>query len=79
MTSFGTTNSVSIITDENNSVSLSTPSHWNSKNGEELVNKLNKLLDLRSENDFEVRVKEVKKEVLKNDKRSLKREIENSG
>ena len=46
------TNSVFIITDENNSSSISTAGHWNSENGEELSNDLNELSELRSENDI---------------------------
>ena len=63
VTSFEATNSVFNITDEMNSFSVSTPNHWNSEDGEELSNKLNKSLKLRSENDIEVHVKEVEKEV----------------
>ena len=59
--SFEAMNSVFNITDENNSFSISTPGHSNSKDGEELINKLNKLLELRSENDIELHVKEIRK------------------
>ena len=65
MTSFECTNSVIIITDGNNSLPISTPGHWNSEDGEELINKLNKLLELRSENKIELHAKELEKEVLK--------------
>ena len=61
VTSLEATNSVSNITDENNSFSLSTPGYWNSEDGEELINKLNNLLELRSENVIELHVKEVEK------------------
>ena len=61
MTSFEATNSVVKITNENNSFSISIPGHWNSEDGEERVNKLNKLLALRSENDIELHNKEVEK------------------
>ena len=64
--------SVFNITDENKSFSLSTPSHWNSEDGEELIYELNKLLELRSENDIELHVKEV-------EKRDPRKELENSG
>ena len=37
------------------------PSHWNSGDGEQLINKLNKFLELRSGNDIELRVEEVRK------------------
>ena len=50
--SFDATNSVLNITDEINSLSISIPNYWNSGDGEELVNKLNKLLEMRSENDI---------------------------
>ena len=40
--SFEATNSVFNITSGNKSFSISTPGHWNSKYGEELVNKLTK-------------------------------------
>ena len=51
---------------------FSTPGHWSPEDGEELINKLNKLLELRSENDVELHVKEV-------EKRGTRIEIENSG
>ena len=59
--SFEATNSVFNITDENNSFSISTPGHWNSEDGEESINKLKKLLELRSKNDIELHVKEARK------------------
>ena len=43
--SFAATNSVCSIYSENNSFSISIPGHWNSED-EELINELNKLLDL---------------------------------
>ena len=61
VTSFGTTNSVFNITDENNSFSIITPGHWSTKNAEETINKLNNSLDLRSENDLDSHINEVKK------------------
>ena len=61
VTSFETTNSVFNITKENNSFSISTPGHWSSEDGEELINELNKLLELRSENDIELHVEQVGK------------------
>ena len=60
-TSVECTNSVFIIIDENNSFSLGTPGNWNSEDGEEFYNKLIKLLELRSDNDIELHVKEVEK------------------
>ena len=61
VTSFEATNSVYIITDENNSFSIITPGHWSSQNSEETVNELNNLLDLRSKNDLDLHIKEVNK------------------
>ena len=49
-TSFEAPHPVINITDENNSFSISIPSHWKSGDGEELI----KLLELRSENDIEL-------------------------
>ena len=71
VTSFECTNSVFDITDENNRFSLSIPSYWNSEHSEELNDKLNKLLELKSENGIELHVKEV-------EKRGTRMEIENS-
>ena len=48
------------------------PGHWNSEDGEEFFNKLTKLLELKSENDLELFVKEV-------EKKGIRIEIENSG
>ena len=47
--SFEATNSVFNITDESNSFSNSTPNYWTPEDGEELINKLNRLLEFRSE------------------------------
>ena len=58
---FEATNCDFYITYENNSFSISTPTHWNSDDGEQLINKLNNLLEPRSENDIELHVKEVEK------------------
>ena len=58
LTSFEATNSVFIKTDENNSFSITTPGHWKFEDGEELNNKLGKLLELRSGNDIELHVEE---------------------
>ena len=66
------TNSVFKVTDENSSFTFSTPGHWNSVDGEELINKMNKLLKLRSENDIELYVKEL-------GKNGTRIEIENTG
>ena len=72
MTSFEATNSVFNISDENNSFSNSTPNQWIPEDGEELINKLNELLELRSENDIELHAKEV-------EERGTLIEIENRG
>ena len=61
VTSLEVTNSVSNITDGNSSFSVSTPGQWNSEDGEELIKKINDLLELRSQNDIELHVKEVEK------------------
>ena len=59
--SFEATNSVFNITDENNSFSKSMPGHRNSKSTEKTIDEPNNLLTLTSENDFEIRVREVRK------------------
>ena len=46
VTSFETTNSVFDRTNENSSFSIRISSYWSSEGGEELINKLNKLLQL---------------------------------
>ena len=61
VTSFECTKSVFNIIDENNSFSFSIPGHLNSEDGEEPNNEFNKLLELRSENDIELHVEEVRK------------------
>ena len=70
--SFECTNSAFIIIDENNSFSFTIPCQWDSEDGEELINEINKLLELRSENDIELHVKEV-------EERGTRIEIEISG
>ena len=72
VTSFEASNSVFNKTDENNSLSFSSLSFWTAEDGEELINKLNKFLQPKSENDIEKHVKEV-------EKRGTRIEIENSG
>ena len=52
--SFDATNSVFNITNENNSFSISTTNHWNTKKGEELFNNLNILSKPRSEKNIEL-------------------------
>ena len=65
-------NSVFNITDENSSFSMSTLGYWSREDGDETINNLNNLTQLRSENDVELYVKEV-------EKRNARLEIENSG
>ena len=72
VTSFECTNFAFIIIDENNSFSLRIPCQWDSEDGEELINEINKLLELRSENDIELHVKEV-------EERGTRIEVEISG
>ena len=64
VTSFEAINSVFNITDENNSFSFTTPGHWTPKGGGETINKLNEILELRSQNDIELHLKKLKKEAL---------------
>ena len=52
------TNSVFIITDDNNSFSIIIPGHYQNKTNEKTINDLNKLLELKS---LELHVEEVKK------------------
>ena len=40
---------------------MTIPGHWNSKSVENTIDELNKLLDLRSQNDIELRVEQVRK------------------
>ena len=61
VTFFETTNSVFIITDENNSFLITTPSHWNFEYTDKTIDQLNKLIVLRSENGIELLVEQVKK------------------
>ena len=58
MSSFEATNSVFTITDENNSFSITTPGHWNSESAQKTIDELNKLIDLRSQNDFDLHVEQ---------------------
>ena len=51
-------NSVSNITDENNSLSITVPGHWENKSTERTIDKINKILELRS---LQLHVKEVRK------------------
>ena len=59
--SFGTTFSVFNITEEKNSFSISTPGLWSSRGGAETIYKLQKLLELRSQNNNDLHVEEIRK------------------
>ena len=72
VTSVEATNSVFKITDENNSFLISTLGQWSPEGGGENINKMDELLQLRSQSDIELHVKEVTK-------RSTRKEIETSG
>ena len=72
VTSFEATNSVFNIFVESNSLPITTPGHWSCEDGEEIFTELNILLELTSENDIELHVKEFEKS-------GARIEIENSG
>ena len=61
MTSSESTNSVFNLTAKNSIFSITTPGYWSSRGVAETFYKLQKLLGLRSENDIELHVKEVRK------------------
>ena len=52
-------NSVFNITKENNGFSTTVGGHWNSKSADKNIVELNRLLELRSQNDIELHVEEV--------------------
>ena len=54
-------NSVSFITDENNSFSITTPSHWFPEGSEETIDKVNEILELRSQRIIEIPVEQTRK------------------
>ena len=56
--SFECTNPVFNIPDENSSISIIVPSHYQTKSAEKAIDELNKLLELRS---LELHVREVRK------------------
>ena len=58
VSSFECTNSVFIITNENNSFSIIIPGHWQTESAEKTINNLDKLLELKS---LELHVAEVRK------------------
>ena len=68
MTSFEATNSVFKLTNENNSLSTTTAGHWISKSAEKTIDELNKLLELRSQNDIELHVEQVRKKRINSNK-----------
>ena len=61
VTSFETMKSVFIITDENNSFSITIEGHWSSRGGAGTIKKLQKLLMVRPKNNIELHVEEVSK------------------
>ena len=61
VTSFEVGNSVFNINHENNAFSMSTQGHWSSRGGAETILKIQKLLELKSQNDFKIHVEEVRK------------------
>ena len=61
VTSFETATSVFNKTNETYSFLGTTPGHWNSKSAERNIDKLNKLLELTSQNDIDLHFEEVRK------------------
>ena len=61
VTNVQATNSVFNITDQNKSFSITTTSDGNSEDGEELIDKEHKILELWSKNDIELHLRESKK------------------
>ena len=72
VTSFEALNSVFNITDKNTSFSISLPIYWIPVGDDELINKLKKLLEVRSQNDIELQAKNF-------EKRGARMAIGNSG
>ena len=62
-TSFEAANSVYKINDESNSFSITIQGHWNFKSVRKIIDELNKLVELRSENDWVSNQRGWKKEV----------------
>ena len=54
VTSFEAANSVFKITIENNSLSVTTPRHRRTESAEKTIDELNKLLQLRSQNEIDL-------------------------
>ena len=61
VTSFEAINSVFKLTNKNIIFSTTIPGHWNSKSGEIPFDELNKVLELRSQNDINLHIDEVRK------------------
>ena len=61
VSSFEATNSVFNITNGNNTFSITTPGHWNSKSAEKTIDEIIKLLELTSENDIQLHIEQVRK------------------
>ena len=61
VTYFEATNYVFNITDQNKISSNCMAGHWNFESAEKTINQLNELLQLRSQNDIEPHVEEVRK------------------
>ena len=62
VTSLECTNSVFSMTNESNLFSISIRGHWNSESSEEIIYKLNELIELKPENvKIELHVEEVRK------------------
>ena len=64
VSSFECTISVFNITNENNSFSIIIPGHYETKSAQKTIKELNKLLDLKSENDIELHTEQVRKKGL---------------
>ena len=60
VTCFEATNSVFNITNKNRSFSIIKPGHWYARGGAETINKLQKLLEMRQNNDIKLHVEEVR-------------------
>ena len=58
LTNFEPTNTDFIITNGNNSFSVSTPGYWSSRHRAETLNRLREFIGLRAQNDIELHVEE---------------------
>ena len=61
VTFFEATNSIFNITDENSSFLISTTGQWSPEGSGGIIDNLDKMLELRSQNDIELHVKEFEK------------------